>query len=86
MKHQKQILEKYPIFYSNKKNKVPRKKTSQGGKATLFRKIYNTEEIKEDRNKWKLILCSWKEELTSSKCPYYSKQLIDLMQSLLKYQ
>ena len=26
------------------------------------------------------------EELTSSKCPYISKQFIDSMQSLLKYQ
>ena len=26
------------------------------------------------------------EELTSSKCPYYPKQFIDSMQSLLKYQ
>ena len=26
------------------------------------------------------------EELTSLKCPYYPKQSIDLMQSLLKYQ
>ena len=26
------------------------------------------------------------EELTSQKCPYYPKQFIDSMQSLLKYQ
>ena len=26
------------------------------------------------------------EELTSSKCPYYSKQFINSMQSLLRYQ
>ena len=26
------------------------------------------------------------EELTSSKCPYYPKQFIDSMQSLLRYQ
>ena len=36
-------------------------------------------EIKEDTNKWKHILCSWK-------CPYHPKQFIDSTQSLLKYQ
>ena len=41
--------------------------------------------IKEDTNKWKLVPCSWIGR-TSSKCPYYPKQFIDSMQSLLKYQ
>ena len=42
-------------------------------------------EIKEDTNKWKHVPCSWMEELTSSKWPYYQKQYIDSMQSLLEY-
>ena len=51
---------KNPICYSNKKNKVPRKKPNQGGKRTLLRKLHNTEQkIKKDTNKWKHILCSW---------------------------
>ena len=34
-------------------------------------------ETEEDTNKWKHILCSWKERMTSLKCPYYPKQSID---------
>ena len=36
--------EKNPIYYSNKKNKVPRNKPNQGGKRPVLRKLYNTEE------------------------------------------
>ena len=43
-------------------------------------------EIKEDTNKWKHITCLWIGRLTSSKFPYYPKQFIDSIQSLLKYQ
>ena len=43
-------------------------------------------EIKKDTNKWKLYYVHGLEEFTSSKCPHYPKQFIDLMQSLLKYQ
>ena len=42
-------------------------------------------EIKEDTNKWKHIPFHGSEELTSSKWPYYPKQFIDSMQSLLEY-
>ena len=42
-------------------------------------------DIEENTNKWKHILCHGLEKLTSSKCPYYTKQFIDSMQSLLKY-
>ena len=47
----------------------------------LYSKNYTIlkKEIKEDTNKWKHILCSWK-------CPYHPKQFIDSTQSLLKYQ
>ena len=36
--------EKNPIWYSNKKNKVPRNKPNQGGKRTILRNLHNTEE------------------------------------------
>ena len=52
--------EKNPIWYSNKKNKVPRNQPNQGGKRPALRKQHNTEEeIKEDTNKWKHVPCSW---------------------------
>ena len=38
------MQEKNPIWYSHKKNKVPRNKPSQGGKRPVLRKLYNTEE------------------------------------------
>ena len=44
MKYQKQKLGKNPIHYSNKKNKVPRNTLNQGGKSTVLRKPWNTEE------------------------------------------
>ena len=60
MKYQKQKSGKNPICYSNKKNKVSRNKPNQGGKPPVLEK-YTTlkEEIKEDTNKWRHILCSW---------------------------
>ena len=44
MKYQKQKSGKNPIYYSNKKDKVPRNKPNQGGKRPVLRKLYNTEE------------------------------------------
>ena len=60
MKYQKEELGKNPIYYSNKKSKVPRNKFNQGGKD-LYSENYTTlkKEIKEDTNKWKHIPCSW---------------------------
>ena len=43
MKYQEQKLGKNPIYYSNKKNKVPRNKLNQGGK-NLYTENYTTEE------------------------------------------
>ena len=37
---------KNPIWYSNKKNKVPRNKPNEGGKRPVLRKLHNTEERK----------------------------------------
>ena len=53
----------------------------------LYLENYTTQqkEIKEDTNEWKHVPCHGLEELTSSKWPYYPKQLIDSMQSLLEY-
>ena len=39
-----EIRKKNPIWYSNKKNKVPRNKPNQGGKRPVLRKLHNTEE------------------------------------------
>ena len=35
---------KSPIYYSNKKNKVPKNKPNQGGKRSSLRKLQNAEE------------------------------------------
>ena len=43
MKYQEQKLGKNPIYYSNKKNKVPWKKPNQRSKRPVFRKLHNTE-------------------------------------------
>ena len=63
MKYQKQKLGKNTMYYSNKKNKVLRNKLNLGGKRPIFQKLHNTEEIKEDTNKWKHIPCSWTEKI-----------------------
>ena len=44
MKYQKEKQEKNPIYYSNKKSKVPRIKFNEGGKRPVLRTLYNTEE------------------------------------------
>ena len=50
---------KNPFRFSNKKNKVPRNKSNQGGK-NLYSESYTTlkKELKEDTNKWKHVPCS----------------------------
>ena len=42
--YQKKKLGKYPIYYSNKKNKVARNKFNQGGERPVLRKLQNNEE------------------------------------------
>ena len=57
--------EKYPIFYSNKKNEVPRNKPNQEDKQSVLRKLHNTKkEIKGDTNKWKHVPCSQNERIS----------------------
>ena len=60
MKHQKQKLGGNPICYSNKKNKIPRINLTNEVKD-LYSENYTTlkKEIKEDKNKWKHVPCSW---------------------------
>ena len=60
MKYEKQKLGKNPIYYSNKKNKVPGINLTKKLKD-LYSENYRTlkEEIKEDTNKWKHVMCSW---------------------------
>ena len=40
----REIREKNPVCYSNKKNKISRNKPNQGGKRPVLRKLHNTEE------------------------------------------
>ena len=60
MKYQKGKLGKTPIYYSNKKKKVPRNIFNERCKD-LYLENYRTlkTEIKEDTNKWKHIPSSW---------------------------
>ena len=60
MKDQKQKSGKSHIWYSNKKNKVPRNKPNHGQKRPVLRKLHNTEkEIKETQKKLKRVPCLW---------------------------
>ena len=54
----------------------------------LYSENYTTlkKEIKEDTNKLKHIPCSQIGRINIIKCPYYPKQFIESMQSLLKYE
>ena len=40
----------------------------------------------DDTNKWKDSTCSWIGRIKMVRCPYYSKQSIDSVQSLSKFQ
>ena len=53
----------------------------------LYSENYTTlkEEIKEDTNKWKHVPCSWIGITNINKMAVLPKQIIDSMQSLLKY-
>ena len=51
MNYQKQKLEKNPIFYSNKKNKINRNKLNQGGKRPVLTKPQKMKERKEAKYK-----------------------------------
>ena len=59
MKDQKEKLGNNPIYYSTKKNKIPRNKPKET--KDLYSENYKTlmKEIKDDTNRWKDIPCSW---------------------------
>ena len=82
-----EIRKKIPFDIATRKIKYLRINLTKELKD-LYAENYTTlkKEIKEDTNKWKYIHVDGLEELTSSKCPYYPKQFIHSMQSLLKYQ
>ena len=52
-------IKKNLICYNNKKNKVPRNKSNQGGKRPVLRNYTLKKEMKEDTNKWKYVPWSW---------------------------
>ena len=81
-----EIRKQKNICYSNKRNKLPRNKFKQGNKRSVRIKLQNTEDIKENTINGSMYHVHGLQELTSSKFPYYPKQFIDSMQSLLKYQ
>ena len=86
MKYQKQkLVKKNPIRYCNKQNKVPRNKLNQGGERPVLRKLQNTEEIEEDTNKWKHILCSWIGRINIIKMAILPKAIYRFNASLLEY-
>ena len=47
----KKLRKKNPIYYSNKKNKVPRNKFNQGGKRPVLEILQNTEDSNHRRYK-----------------------------------
>ena len=50
----------------------------------LYPENYKTlmKKVEDDTSKWKDIPCSWIKRKDSVKCPYYQKQITDLMQSI----
>ena len=87
MKHQKQKLGKKKIPFDIATRKI---KYLEINLTKEVKDLYSEncatlkKEIKEDTN-GSMYHAHGLEELTSSKWPYYPKQFIDSMQSLLKY-
>ena len=88
MKYQKQKLgKKIPFTTATRKikclgiNSTDKVKDMYWENHTSLKK-----EIEEDTHKWKHNPCSWIEDPTSLKCPYYPKESIDSKQSLPKFQ
>ena len=82
-----EFRKKIPFDIATRKIKYLAKNLTKDVKD-LYSKNCTTlkKEIKEDTNRGSMYHVHGLQELTSSKCPYYPKQFIDLMQSLLKYQ
>ena len=81
-KKQKSVKQKNPMWYSKKKNKVPRNKPNEGCKRCTQK---TTQHWTKKPRKTNGSMCHVHglEELTSSTCPYYAKQFMDSMLSLL---
>ena len=81
---------KNPIYYCNKeiKNKVPRNKFNHWSKRPVLRITpqHGRKKLRKTQVSGSIYHVHGLAELTSSKWPYYPKQFIDSMQSLLKYQ
>ena len=78
--------DKIPFTKATRKIKYPGINLTKEVKD-LYSENYTTlnKEIKEDTNKWKHVPCSWIGRINIIECPYYPKQFIDSVQSLLKY-
>ena len=81
-----EIRKKIPFDIATRKIKYLRINLAKEVKD-LCSENYTTlkKEIKEDTKNGSMYHAHGLEELTSSKCPYYPKQFIDSMQSLLDY-
>ena len=85
MKYQHKKLGKNSIYYSNKKNKVLRNKFNQGGKRLVFGNYRRLkQEIEEDTNKWKHILCSWIGRINIIKMSILPKAIYRFIAILIK--
>ena len=82
-----EIMKKIPFDIATRKIKYLGNNLTKEVKD-LYSENYTTlkKEIKEDTNNGSMYHAHGLEELTSSKWPYYLKQFIDSVQSLLKYQ
>ena len=83
---EKEIRKKFPFDTATRKIKYLGINLTKEVKD-LYSENYTTlkKEIKECTNDGSMYHVHGLEELTSSKCPYYPKQFIHLIQSLLKY-
>ena len=88
MNYQKEKLKKKNfIYHSNTKIKYLEINLTKEVKD-LYSENYRTlrKKLRKTQMNGSIYRVHGLEELTSSKCPFYPKQLIDSMQSLLKYQ
>ena len=77
--------EKIPICHSNEKSKIPWNIPNQGEKDLYSENYRILKKLRKTQINGSIYCVHGLEELTSLKCPYYSKEFIDSTQSLLKY-
>ena len=83
MNYQKGKLKNNPIYKCIMKNKIHCNKFNQGCKRLVYLENYNKLKIQINGSTYPVHRL---EKLTSLKCPCYTKQSIDSVQCLLKYQ